>query len=90
MADPELRETFEQHGTLTMQMFLSTTNYFQHKDKALNSRDVRPDLLAWLTEQYDRAERKETWMLTMDVAITIFVGIEVLPTIIRFICRLLR
>jgi len=34
-------------------------------------------LLPWLTEQYDRAERKETWNLTMEAAITLLVGIEV-------------
>ena len=88
--DPELRKTFERYGTATMQMILATTNYFQHLDKQLMAQNVRDDLLPWLTEQYDRAERKETWSLTMDAAITVFVAIEVLPSIIRFICRLLR
>jgi hypothetical protein len=32
--------------------------------------------LPWMTEQYDRAERKETWGLFMEIAITIFVAIE--------------
>src|SRR2546425_13013649 len=88
--DPELPKTFERYGTATMQMILATTNYFQHLDKQLMAQNVRDDLLPWLTEQYDRAERKETWSLTMDAAITVFVAIEVLPSIIRFICRLLR
>lgn len=59
--DLELRETFEQHGVATMQAILATTNYFQHKGHSLMAQNVLPDLLPWLTEQYDRAERKETW-----------------------------
>jgi hypothetical protein len=82
--DPELRKTFEHYGVVTMQMILATTNYFQHLDKQLMAQNVRPDLLPWLTEQYDRAERKETWSLTMEAAITVFVAIEIVPLIIRF------
>src|SRR6266576_2405114 len=82
--DPELRKTFERYGIATMQMILATTNYFQHLDKQLMAQNVRDDLLPWLTEQYDRAERKETWSLTMEAAITAFVLIEVMPLIISF------
>lgn len=39
---------------------------------------VRIHALAWMTEQYDRAERWETWSLTMEIAITLFVGVEIL------------
>lgn len=35
-------------------------------------------VLAWLTEQYDRAERKENWSLIMEIAITLFVLAELL------------
>jgi hypothetical protein len=35
----------------------------------------------WLTEQYDRAERKETWSITMEVAITVFVAAELFSSI---------
>lgn len=82
--DPELRETFEQHGVATMQAILATTNYFQHKGKSLMAQNVLTDLLPWLTEQYDRAERKETWSLTMEFAITLFVAIELLFSVVRF------
>src|SRR5260370_1191655 len=81
--DAELRGTFEQHGVATMQTLLATTNYFQHKGNSLMARNVHDDLLPWLTEQYDRAERKETWSLTMEAAITIFVVVEVLLSILR-------
>jgi hypothetical protein len=81
--DPDLRETFEQYGIATMQAILATTNYFQHKNQSLMAQNVWGDLLPWLTEQYDRAERKETWSLTMEVAITVFVGIELLLSLTR-------
>lgn len=85
----EFRKAFAQHGTLTMQMFLSTTNYFHYRDKdgkdqKAMAQDVLSDLLPWLTEQYERAEVKETWSLTMEAAITVFVAIEVVPLIVRF------
>jgi hypothetical protein len=39
----------------------------------------------WLTEQYDRAERKETWSLIMEMAITVFVAFELLFSILGFV-----
>src|SRR6267154_2808026 len=48
------------------------------KDPILDSMNVLQEhsILGWLTEQYDRAERKETWSITMEVAITVFVFFE--------------
>ena len=84
--DPELRETFEHYGLVTLQVLLSSPeNFIRHQGNIQRVQKMDKDLLPWLTEQYDRAERKETWSITMEVAITIFVGIEVLPSIIRFI-----
>ena len=83
--DAELRETFERHGVATMQAILASTNWFWHKGKGLLAQNVSDDLLPWLTEQYDRAERKETWSLTMEAAITVFVITEVLLSIFK--CR---
>jgi hypothetical protein len=82
--DSELRETFEQYGVGTMQMLLATTNYFQHKGRDIMAQQVRTDLLPWLTEQYDRAETKETWSMTMEFLITVFVLIEILSSVIHF------
>jgi hypothetical protein len=82
--DADLRKTFEQHGVATMQWNLASTNYFTHNDKQVPVEKVLPDLLLWLTEQYDRAERKETWSLTMEVAITIFVFAELIFSIIGY------
>jgi hypothetical protein len=83
--DPGLRKTFEQHGTGTMQTLLAVGDFFRHKGERLLVRDSEQPLLSWLTGQYDRAERRETWSLTMDVAITVFVVAEVLLSIFK--CR---
>jgi hypothetical protein len=41
----------------------------------------------WLTEQYDRAERRETWSITMEAAITVFVGVELIISVFGFVSR---
>ena len=82
--DPELRETFERYGTISMQVNAAAENYFRHKGEPVRVRDVLESLLPWLTEQYDRAERKETWSLTMEFAITLFVALELLLSIARY------
>jgi len=77
--DPDLRKTFEQHGLGTMQNLLAAHDRtFVHKGRGTNADGVRSDLLPWLTEQYQRAETWETWSLTMEVAITVFVLVEVI------------
>jgi len=73
-----LRQTFEQYGVESMQVTLATTNYFLHNGKI-------GDLLPWLTEQYDRKERKATWSLTMEAAITIFVAFELVLSVVKFL-----
>ena len=76
--DPALRQTFERHGVGTMQTLLAAHDrVFEHQGYGIDAKSVRDPLLSWLTEQYDRAERKETWHITMEVAIAVFVGIEV-------------
>ena len=84
--DSELRKTFERYGTLTMQMLLATnTTSYRHQGMLTTVELYLAPLLEWLTEQYDRAERKETWTLTMEAAITVFVVAEVLLSIFK--CR---
>lgn len=81
--DPELRETFERYGTVTMQTLLATNaTSYRHKGMLATVELYLKPLLAWLTEQYDRAERKETWSLSMEVAITIFVAAELVLLIV--------
>ena len=82
--DPELRKTFERYGTLTMQMLLATnTTSYRHQGMLTTVELYLAPLLEWLTEQYDRAERKETWSLTMEATITVFVIVEVLLSIFK-------
>jgi len=42
-------------------------------------------VMAWLTEQYDRAERKEGWTLVMEAAVTVLVAAELFFSITNFI-----
>ncbi len=85
--DKELRTTFEQYGVATMQMLLALGDYFRHKGEVLEVRDAEERLLPWLTEQYDRAERKEHWTLLMEAAITVFVAAELFLTLFRLFCE---
>ena|SRR5579863_2071550 len=85
--DPELRKTFERYGTATMQTLLAiNSTMYRHQGNLVTVDHYVYELLSWLTEQYDRAERKETWSLTMESAITIFVAAELLFSVIGFIC----
>ena len=75
--DPHLRETFEVHGVGTMQNLLAAPDRpFVHEEMTIDANRVRIPLLQWLKEQYDRAEAKETWSLTMEIAITLLVALE--------------
>ena len=42
----------------------------------------RASAAEWLTEQYDRTERHETWSITMEAAITLFVAVELIIAVI--------
>jgi hypothetical protein len=86
--DPDLRKTFEQYGIMTMQTLVGTNaTFFRHKGSLTTVQMVEQPLLAWLTEQYDRTDRKETWSLTMEVAITIFVLGELIFDFANWQCR---
>jgi hypothetical protein len=87
--DEEWRKTFEQYGVLSIQVVLALGGNIKHKGEriAIDIGMMEPIQL-WLTEQYDRAERKETWSMTMEIAITIFVALEAVPMIHGFVCWL--
>jgi hypothetical protein len=74
------RNTFERFGESVLGLILSSGYHpapsvpelqtlYSDPTRGRNARD-------WLTEQFDRAERKETWSLTMEAAITVFVAFE--------------
>ena len=50
-----------------------------------NNETVRAQALKWMTEEHDRTERKENWMFVMEVAITLFVLIEMVISIVDFV-----
>jgi hypothetical protein len=84
--DPELRKTFDRYGVSSLQILLSTnTTAFRHQGSIYSVGKFETELLDWLTEKSDETERRETWSLSMEVAITVLVGIEVLPTVVRFV-----
>ena len=84
--DPSLPETFERYGVGTIQNLLAASGQLRHKGNLTNIGSLVKDLLVWLTEQYDRAERKETWSLSMEFAIVVLVAAELLFSIGRAFC----
>ena len=85
--DPDFRATFERYGVGSMQAWLTTRPAIVTKGRQVMFSEIEGSLMPWLTEQYDRAERKETWSLTMEFAITIFVALEAVPIIRNLISK---
>ena len=50
-------------------------------------RELHEPMQLWLKEQYDRAERRETWLMTMEIAITTLVAAELVMSVLDFYCR---
>jgi hypothetical protein len=75
----ELRTSLEQHGAPVVRQIVAD-NMSSARAVFYGGWDKR-ETLAWLTEQNDREERKETWSLTMEAAITIFVFTEIILTL---------
>ena len=78
--DPTLRDAYEQYGVVSLQLEYAVRKYLRGIPEGERAPTHADDaaLLAWLTEQYDRTERKETWGLTLEVVITVFIAVEVL------------
>ena len=85
--DPQLRKTFERYGTVGMQIALGDMNNFVHQGQPMKASQVLDSVLDWLTEQYDKTERKDTWLLAMEIAITIFVLGELIMDFVKWGCR---
>jgi hypothetical protein len=74
---PEMRELLEQYGPETMRtLLLVPNNVLENNGLRTTVADSRGFVLQWLKEQTDREERKETWLITMECAITVFVLFE--------------
>jgi hypothetical protein len=74
----EIRQALEQRGAETMRVLLLQGNSVIETAEGKRSTvdDNRAYILSWLKEQADQEERRETWLLTMEVAITLFVGVD--------------
>jgi hypothetical protein len=84
--DKMLRSSFERYGVATLQGMLAGPGglvSIRQPGGGVHPLNVQESVLPWLTEQYDRAERKETWSLTMEAAITLLVAIEVTHLVIK-------
>ena len=81
--DPTLRAAYEQYGVVSLQLEYAVKKYVRGMPEGERTPAHHDDaaLLAWLTEQYDRTERKETWGLTLEVVITVFIAVEVLSLV---------
>ena len=81
------RDTFERFGeiavlTVLMSGFAPRAVELQ---PIYNDPDVRANALAWMTEKSDRKERREDWTLLMEIAITAFVGLELILSVIELV-----
>jgi hypothetical protein len=79
----EMRDVFEQAGEATVRtlLFSAVVNREQLPDqlKLLSAAPAeRNAALAWLTEKADQAERRETWNLAMEAAITVLVAFSLI------------
>ena len=72
---PATRVVLEQHGTETIRTLLVMRNWVLDTGDGARFAidDNRKFILSWLKEQADREERRETWLITMEIAITLFV-----------------
>jgi hypothetical protein len=85
--DAKLRLSFERYGVAAIQQFLVGTGAgdVRFEGKSIWGADLQPPMLEWLTEQYDRAERKETWTITMEVTICALVAAELIFSVMEFV-----
>src|SRR5947207_1129437 len=87
--DPDIRRVFEERGRETVRTLLPNEGLEMTlpDGKTLRVYDLRRPMLLWLKEQYDREERKETWLITMECAITVLVAAELVMAILDFSFR---
>jgi hypothetical protein len=87
--DPNLRQQLEQYGVAIMQILLALGQNFEPAGIQAtlddSNPDLRDDVLAWLTEQHDIQERKETVTFWMEFAIVVLVAAELAFSILNFI-----
>ena len=87
----DYRDHFEELGVEIVRAYftqpIGTVVYKDPKQGDFTVRNLHEFMQPWLREQYDRSERKETWSMTMEIAITILVAAELFMSILDFYCR---
>jgi hypothetical protein len=84
---PGHRAGFEQLGVEIVRAYFTQEDgaiVYRDNEKAWPVWELRQPMKPWLREQYDRAERKETWSLTMEIAITVFVLAELVMSVLSY------
>jgi hypothetical protein len=77
--DPALRETLEKYGVVGVQIALANGQSVFHDGKRVTFDEASaPVVLNWLTEEHDRAERRENWSLVLEIAIVLLIDAELL------------
>jgi hypothetical protein len=87
---PRYREHFEQLGVEIVRAYFTQPTgiaVWEDDEGKWTVQALREPMQFWLREQYDRAERKETWLITMEAAITILVASELVMSVLYFYCR---
>jgi hypothetical protein len=88
--DSRHRQRFEELGLDVVRAFLTQPRgvvVCEDEGGEWTVANLREPMKPWLREQYDRAERRETWLITMEVAITILVAAELFMSVLDFYCR---
>jgi hypothetical protein len=87
---PRYREHFEELGVEIIRAYFTQpigVAVWEDDGGRWTVQALREPMQFWLREQYDRAERKESWLVTMEVAITIFVAAELVMSVLDFYFR---
>jgi hypothetical protein len=82
-----LRVDLERMGVALIQQWVVAGKVVRYKKAPSDAPEyaAEREVADWLTEQYDRTERRETWSLTMEVAITVFVLGEFVLSILNWV-----
>jgi hypothetical protein len=84
------REEFESMGVEIVRSYFTQprgTIMFENEGGQWSVQQLHQPMQVWLREQYDRAERRETWLIAMEIAITILVAAELAMSILDFYSR---
>ncbi len=78
--DQQYRQMFEVLGVEIVRAYfpqgIGVPVYQNSKGETWTVGNLREFMKPWLREQYDIQERRESWNLAMEVAITVFVALE--------------